>query len=98
MDMTRISYKEYNCGRCGKNNRKSFIQIMRKYHAYFLKILRKHFDKYSKFLTYINSNCQVNALNTILLLAPRPEIRKTAILVLSKEGNIRKRDGSSGTM
>lgn len=37
-----------------------------------LHILQKYFDKYSKFLTYINSKCQVNTLNTILLLASRP--------------------------
>lgn len=37
-----------------------------------LHILQKYFDKHSKFLTYINSNCQVNTLNMILLLASRP--------------------------
>ena len=37
-----------------------------------LHMLQKYFDKYSKFLTYINSNCHVNTLNTIILLALRP--------------------------
>lgn len=37
-----------------------------------LHILQKYFDKYSKFLTYIKSNCQVNTLNTALLLPSRP--------------------------
>ena len=72
MDMTRISYKEYNCGRCGKENRKRFIQSCVNIMRILLHILQKYFDKHSKFLTYINSNCQVNTLNMILLLASRP--------------------------
>jgi hypothetical protein len=44
------------------------VKIMR----ILLHILQKYFEKYSKFLTYINSNCQVNTLNTIQLLASRP--------------------------
>jgi hypothetical protein len=37
-----------------------------------LNILQKHFDKYSKFLKYTNSDCQVNTLNAVFLLASRP--------------------------
>jgi len=43
MDMTGISCKEYNCGRCGKENRKRFTQIVCKHHAYLITFLTKIF-------------------------------------------------------